>query len=173
MSEKFPQPTRRDEVLANIRKARAEREASFSGLSEQQLEGPVTDVGWTVKDHLSHIAEWRPRALAVFDGKHPGKGFRIDQDQFERLANVHELNALLFQRNRDRTLSDVIEDFRETHRAVESRIEQMTDADLQREPSGKIAARFPRVLDLVKFNLARHDRVHIKDIRALAGQPVS
>ena len=31
MSEKFPQPTRRDEVLANIRKARAELEASFTG----------------------------------------------------------------------------------------------------------------------------------------------
>ncbi len=173
MSEPFPNPERQEEVLANIREARAELEASFAGVSEEKLTGPVTDGGWTIKDHLSHIAEWQRRALAVIDGKHPAEGFQIDQEQFEQFADVHELNEVLFQRNRDRLLSDVIEDFRATHELVESRVEQMTDADLQAELSGKIALRFPRVVDLLNFNIARHDRSHIEDIEALARQPVS
>jgi uncharacterized protein (TIGR03083 family) len=168
MSEDFPTPTRRDEVLANIRKARAELEASIAGLSEQQMTGPVTAGGWTVKDHLAHIAEWQRRALAVIAGQHPADGFGIDRETFERLDDVHALNEILFKRNRDRPLADVIEDFRETHRLVEATVERMTDVDLQRELQGNIAQRFPRVVDLVNFNIARHDRVHINDIRALA-----
>ena len=171
MSEPFPNPERQEEVLANIRDARAELEASFAGVSEDKMTGPVTDGGWTIKDHLSHIAEWQRRALAVIDGNHPADGFQIDRETFEQFADVHELNELLFQRNRDRSLSDVVEDFRETHQLVEQRVEQMSDADLQAELTGKIAMRFPRVVDLLNFNIARHDRSHISDIRELAVQP--
>jgi uncharacterized damage-inducible protein DinB len=173
MAEEFPQPVKRDEVLANIRAARAELEASLAGLSEKQMTGPITEGGWSIKDHLAHIAEWQRRALAVIDGKHPSEGFGIDRETFDRLEDGHSLNEILFRRNRDRELPDVIEDFRGTHHTVEAIIEQMTDDDLQRELSGPIVQRFPRVVDLVNFNITRHDRVHIKDIRALARQPVS
>jgi hypothetical protein len=168
MTGQFPQPTSPDEVLANIRDARAELEAAFAGLPEETLTGPATDGGWTIKDHLSHIAEWQRRALAVFEGKHPCEGFRIDQETFDSFADVHELNAYLYQRNRDRSLSDVIEDFRATHQLVESRVASMSHDDLHQELTGPVAARFPRVVDLVNFNIARHDRSHIGDIRGLA-----
>jgi uncharacterized damage-inducible protein DinB len=168
MAEEFPRPTTRDEVLANIRKARAELEASFAGLSEEQMTGPVTAGGWSIKDHLAHIAEYQRRALAVIAGRHQADGFGIDRERFEQFEDVHAVNEYLFQRNRDRALSDVIEDFRETHRLVEATVIQMTDADMRRELSGKIAERFPRVVDLLNFNIARHDRVHIRDIRTLA-----
>jgi uncharacterized damage-inducible protein DinB len=168
MTEDFPTPSERDEVLANIREARAELEASFAGLSEAQMTEPVTEGGWSIKDHLAHIAEYQRRALAVIADQHQADGFGIDRDTFEQFEDVHAVNEFLFQRNRDRTLSDVIEDFRETHRLVEATVTQMPDADMHRKLSGKIAERFPRVVDLLNFNIARHDRVHIKDIRALA-----
>ncbi len=173
MSEPFSQPERQEEVLANIRAARAELEAAFAGVSEEKLTGPVTDGGWTIKDHLAHIAEWQRRALALLDGKHPADGFQIDQETFEQFADVHEINEHLFQRNRDRSLSDVIEDFRQTHQQVINRVEAMSDKDLQAELVGKIALRFPRVVDLLNYNVARHDRSHIEDIRELAEQPVT
>jgi uncharacterized damage-inducible protein DinB len=173
MSGAFAQPERHEDVLANIREARAELEASFAGLSKEHMTGPVTEGGWTIKDHLSHIAEWQRRALAVLDGKHPCEGFQIDQATFEELEDVHALNEILFRRRRDRPLTEVVEDFRGTHQEVEQRIEKMSDSDLQQELAGHIALRFPRVVDLVNFNIARHDRVHIEDIQALAKQPVS
>ncbi len=171
MTDSFPQPERQEDVLANIRDARAELEASFAGLPEAVLDGPTTEGGWTIKDHLSHIAEWQRRALAVLDGKHMCEGFRIDQETFESFEDVHALNAYLYQRNRDRSLADVIEDFRATHEIVESRVTAMSDEDLQSELTapGPVAARFPRAVDLVNFNIARHDRSHIGDIQQLAG----
>jgi uncharacterized damage-inducible protein DinB len=173
MAEGFPTPTEHDEVLENIRKARAELEASFAGLSEKQMTGPVTEGGWSIKDHLAHIAEYQRRALAVIAGLHQADGFGIDRETFEQFEDVHAVNEFLFQRNRDQELSDVLEDFRETHRIVEATVEQMSDADMQKKLSGKIAERFPRVVDLLNFNIARHDRVHIKDIQALAETPVT
>jgi hypothetical protein len=173
MSEEYPQPGRREDVLANIREARAELEASFAGLSEKQLTGPMTDGGRTIKDHLSHITAWQRRALAVIDGKHPCEGFGIDRETFDTLPDVHAINEILYRRNRNRSLDDVIEDFRSTHQTVERTVEAMSQDDLQRELTGPVAQRFPRVIDLVNFNIARHDRVHIKDIRALAEQPVN
>lgn len=173
MSEAFPQPSRKEEVLANIREARAELEASFAGLSETQMTGPVGDGGWSIKDHLSHLTDWQRRALAILDGKHPCEGFGIDRETFDQLGDVHAINDVLFQRNRDRALSDVIEDFRTTHQTVVSRVEEMKQDDLHGELSGAIVQRFPRVIDLINFNIARHDRSHIKDIRELAEQPVT
>jgi uncharacterized damage-inducible protein DinB len=168
MSESFPEPTAHTDVLANVRTARAELEASFAGLSEQQLTGPVTDGGWSIKDHLAHIAEWQRRGLAILDGKHPADGFGIDRETFDQLQDVHAINELLFRRHRDRPLSEVIEDFRGTYERVESTLQAMDDNDLRRELTGLAASRFPRAVDLINFNFARHDRVHIKDIRALA-----
>jgi hypothetical protein len=170
MAESFPQPASKGEVLANIRDARAELEAAFAGLSESVLDGPVTDGGWSIKDHLSHIAEWQRRALAVLDGKHPCDGFRIDRETFDSFENVHALNAYLHQRNRDRSLSDVIEDFRATHQLVETRVESMSQQDLEQQLTGPVAARFPKAVDLINFNIARHDRSHIRDIQGLAAQ---
>lgn len=169
MSQAYPRPETRDEVLANIREARAELEASFAGLSQETLTGPVTDGGWSIKDHLAHIAEWQRRGLAVIAGGHPADGFEMDRDTYEQLPDVHAINEVLFQRHKDRALSDVVEDFRATHQRVEATIESMTEEDLQRPLTGKIAERFPRVVDIVNFNIARHDRVHIDDIRGPAG----
>lgn len=168
MSQSYPTPETKDEALSNIREARAELEASFAGLSQETLTGPVTDGGWSIKDHLAHIAEWQRRGLAVIAGKHPADGFGIDRETYEQLADVHAINELLFQRHKDRSLGEVIEDFRSTHQRVEKTIESMSEDDLKRPLTGKIAERFPRVVDIVNFNFARHDRVHIGDIRRLA-----
>ncbi|MFW6042014.1 MAG: DinB family protein [Guyparkeria sp.] len=169
MSQSYPRPEAKDDVLSNIREARAELEASFAGLSQETLTGPVTDGGWSIKDHLAHIAEWQRRGLAVIAGKHPADGFDIDRATFEDLRDVHAINELLFQRHKDRPLGEVIEDFRATHQRVEETIQAMSEEDLQRPLTGKIAERFPRVVDIVNFNFARHDRVHIPDIQGLAG----
>jgi hypothetical protein len=170
MNTNFPQPEDKAEVLENIRQARAELETSFARLSHEQMDGPATDGGWTIKDHLSHIAEWQRRALAVMDGREPHEGFQIDKETFDQFEDVHALNEYLFQRNRNRSLEDVLEDFRSTHQQVEARVGEMDNDQLQSELTGTLARRFPRVVDLVNFNIARHDRVHVGDIEDLASR---
>ena len=47
----------RQELLAHYRRSRAELLAAIDGLSDAQLCDPSID-GWSVKDHLAHLAFW-------------------------------------------------------------------------------------------------------------------
>ena len=56
---------------------------------------------------------------------------QVDEATFERL-DEDGLNALLYERNRDRSVSDVLRDLRRTHQQVLATLEQMTYADLMK-----------------------------------------
>jgi uncharacterized damage-inducible protein DinB len=163
-------PVSKDEVLANIRAARAELEITFTGLDERQMTEPRTEGGWSIKDHLAHIAEWQRRGLGVIAGRPPWEGLGIEKEEWDRLGGTDAINDVLYRRHKDTSLEHVLADFRNTQKQVEQTIESMTDADLQRELPEDISPRFRRVVELANFNFARHDRVHIDDIRALATQ---
>jgi uncharacterized damage-inducible protein DinB len=47
----------RDALLAHYRQMRAELLSAIDGLSDEQMTDPSLD-GWSVKDHLMHIALW-------------------------------------------------------------------------------------------------------------------
>jgi uncharacterized damage-inducible protein DinB len=169
MSDSTTEPQTRDDVLASIRTARAELIASFSGLSEAQLTGPRNEGGWSIKDHLAHIAEWQRRGLAVISGKPGWEGLGIDKATFDQLAGTDEINEVLFQRHRDAPLPEVLDDFHRTHEQVERTMESLTDADLHRELQPGLTPRYTHVIGIAnKFH--EHDRVHIPDIEALANR---
>jgi hypothetical protein len=48
---------RRNEIINHYRSVRAELEEAMSGLSESQMTEPTLD-GWSIKDHLAHLALW-------------------------------------------------------------------------------------------------------------------
>ena len=47
----------RDALLRHYRQMRTELLAAIDGLSDEALVEPSLD-GWSVKDHLAHIAHW-------------------------------------------------------------------------------------------------------------------
>jgi uncharacterized damage-inducible protein DinB len=47
----------KDALLQHYRRARAELLAAIEGLSDAQLSEQTLD-GWSVKDHLAHLAQW-------------------------------------------------------------------------------------------------------------------
>jgi hypothetical protein len=50
-------PEDRDALLDHYRRMRADLLAAIDGLSDEQMTEPSID-GWSVKDHLAHIALW-------------------------------------------------------------------------------------------------------------------
>jgi uncharacterized damage-inducible protein DinB len=50
-------PEDRQQLLQRYREMRAEMQAALDGLSDAQMTEPSID-GWSVKDHLAHIALW-------------------------------------------------------------------------------------------------------------------
>lgn len=50
-------PNDRDALLDHYRKTRADLLAAIDGLGDEAMSEPSLD-GWSVKDHLLHLASW-------------------------------------------------------------------------------------------------------------------
>lgn len=74
----------RDRLLASYRKTREELLAAIEGLSDEALSEPSVD-GWSVKDHLLHLALWdeiRAEEVARISAGH-ASAWRMSHDQDE------------------------------------------------------------------------------------------
>ena len=92
------------------------------------------DVGeWSVKDILAHIAAWEKFLIAnQFLGIPPAEALCVEPGVVER-ADENEVNAILFERNRDRTLVDVQTEWYETHRWLMSELAKLDEERLKQE----------------------------------------
>jgi hypothetical protein len=172
MTEYDDIPTGVDEVLEDVHAARAEIEAIIDQLSLEQMTQATDDGGWTIKDHLAHIAEWQRRGLAAFEGRPPWEAFDIEREKYEKL-DIDGINDILYQRSKDRPVEEVITDFRKTQEKVVMTLEQMNEDDLQRAIPESHGSRYRRLGELARSTFPGHDNEHVEDIRLLANQPTS
>jgi hypothetical protein len=119
------------EVLERVDRNWTALHATFAGLSEPQLCEPGPE-GWSVKDHLSHISAWEGALTAVLRGQPQHRAFGIDQTTLERIDSVDQLNALVYQRRRDRALADVLSELQRGHDDVVAELGRLGDSDLDR-----------------------------------------
>ncbi len=87
----------RDELLQHYREMREDLLAAIDGLSDERMTEPSLD-GWSVKDHLAHVALWddvRASEVARISAGHDS-AWRMTDEQ-ERAYNVlgHDLRRTL------------------------------------------------------------------------------
>lgn len=164
-------PTAAEDVLEQVHAARAEIEAIIDHLSREQMTEATDEGGWTIKDHLAHIAEWQRRGLAAIEGRPPWEAFGIERERYEQL-DIDGINAILYERNKDRPVEEVITDFRKTQEKVVLTLEQMNEDDLQRGIPKEYSTKYRTIGELALSTFPGHDGEHVEDIRLLANQPV-
>jgi hypothetical protein len=169
MSDYDEIPTDADDVLENVHSARAEIEAIIDELSQEQMTEATDEGGWSIKDHLAHIAEWQWRGLAIIEGRTSWEALNISEDTY-RNQSIDEINQIIFERHKDETLPEVLTEFRKAQEKVVLTLEQMNEDDLAREIPDSFGEKYRRVIDLVERNFSGHDRDHVEDIRELANQ---
>jgi uncharacterized damage-inducible protein DinB len=125
---------RRDELLNHYRESRKALMAAIEGLSDKELSEPTLD-GWSVKDHLMHLATWdelRASEIERISAGHESL-WRLTEPQVEVYNDlVYELRREAtpaqakweIERSRDRLLS-----------AIESATERGLDATLYGDPA--------------------------------------
>ena len=125
------QPRTVAETLKRIHMTWAELHAVADGLSEQQLNEPGPE-GWSVKDHLAHIMVWDSVPTTILRGRAQHRAFGLDQDAYDRIDSVDQLNAYIYDKHKDRPLAEVSTGLSEVHAELVAAIERLTDADLDR-----------------------------------------
>jgi hypothetical protein len=118
---------------------------------------------WSVKDVLAHIAAWEKFVITnQFLGLPPAEALGMEPEVIAR-HDEDEMNAILFERNRDRPLAEVQSDWFETHRWLMSEIARLTQEQLA-APTRCIGPEARPLAEWIVFNTYDHYEDHRRAI---------
>lgn len=131
------------------------------GLSRAGLDG------WTVTDHLAHIAAWEHSLLALIEGHDREKAMGLSEAA-EGIDNVNEAVRKLHETD---TPDEALAYFRDSHARLVAALGKLSDADLQKpyshyQPKDHDEKR--PVVGWVAGNTHEHYAEHIDWIKAFS-----
>ena len=110
-------PRTKAELMARIQRDWAALEETIANLTEEQMSVPDAG-GWSIKDNLAHLAAWERYMLdAYLHGRPAHEAMGMDEVTYAA-ADEDGVNDIIYQRNRDRPVADVLADWRRSHRVV-------------------------------------------------------
>lgn len=152
-----------------LRSAWAEMESFLAGLTGPDLLAEDAS-GWTIKDHLTHLASWEDSVTILFQGRPRHEGLGVAPEVYAE-ASFDELNALIMQAQRQRTFAEAFAGLRRSHEALMQGIRSLADADLNQMVADHDPQSSPdddrRVIDLIYENSAGHFAEHLEWMRAM------
>ena len=125
--------------------------------------------GWTIKDHIMHLAVWLDGVTALLNHQSRVAAMGIDEALWDQ--GYDAVNAVSQQQHKDRLLDDVLNSFKASHHRLLSRVESLSEAELSLPYShyapgssiqGPVYAR-------VMGNTFEHYDEHLPWILAIAG----
>lgn len=125
---------RKDELLARIDASWRELTDVIEGMDAAALDAAGDD-GWSVKDHLSHVAMWERSVIALLRGQDRGAEIGladVDVANLSEEAKVDAENEAIRVQHHDRPAADVLHLLHSTHADLLGLLRPMTDADLLR-----------------------------------------
>jgi len=119
------------ELLAQIQQGWDELHDYLDTLSEAQLTTPSDAAGWTVKDHVMHLAVWEDGTNALLRGE--SRREQMDVDEATWLSQEYDkINDVIYQQHKQKSLMDVRQTFAAVHERLLDKLNEMTDEDIQR-----------------------------------------
>ncbi len=151
-------PENKDQLIARIRGEWSALLQAIDGLGEAQMTRPDAG-GWSIKDNLAHISEWERFLLRnQFQGQPPHQALQADPAQVEPFDETRT-NALLFARNRERSIPDVLADLHRTHAGLMAALERAADQDLQAQ-TRSVGSEIRPVMVWTVYNTYEHYAEH-------------
>ena len=126
------QPQSAEELLARIAEAWGILNQRIALLTPTQLTTPGPDGGWSVKDHLAHLATWESMLVALLRGAPIYAAFGISRAEYDALDSTDALNAIIAEQYKSHSLDEVMRRFEETHTRLVALIGALPDEDLSK-----------------------------------------
>ncbi|HLZ69600.1 MAG TPA: maleylpyruvate isomerase N-terminal domain-containing protein [Dehalococcoidia bacterium] len=121
-------PESKDALLNRIRAARSALDADLAGVPDARLAATGAD-GWSLKDHLAHIAAWERVLIALLRGAPEHEAFAINQSALATL-DTDGVNAILRERGAALPPDAVRAEFHAAHAAVLAEVQEMPESAL-------------------------------------------
>ncbi len=161
----FPRNTQ--ELLAELERGWQALMSVIDRLTPGQMVTPDSG-GWSPKDNLAHLARWEHyMQLHYLENRPDHEAMGIDA---QTLAGLDEdgINARIFEQNRDRSATEVLNELTGVHREVVAVLGRMPFSDLLKPVSEDDPEKQP-VLQWVLGNTSQHFDEHRSNIEKAAG----
>jgi len=160
------------ELLDRVERSRSALKQTYAHLDDAQMTAPGADGGWSVKDHLAHLAAWEAGIAALLRRQPRWAAMGLD-DAIVRQNDEAGVNAIIDRRNKDRALPDVLADFEQAHRDLRAALDQLAFDDLLKtyshyQPDEPGAGNGRPILAWIAGNTYEHYAEHENWIRAVA-----
>jgi hypothetical protein len=101
-----------EQILERLDKAWKEFEASYAGLTEEQLMIPNVTGAWSVRDIIAHVTWWDEEALkhlpVVLEGGRPER-------YSDKYGGIDDFNAIMTVKRSGLTLAEVLKQHDDVH----------------------------------------------------------
>jgi hypothetical protein len=129
--------------------------------------------GWSVKDHVTHLAVWEDSVAILFRGGHRHDALGMEE-AFYTAASFDEINEVIKVRFEGTTLQEAIRNLEEAHRQLVGHLRTLRDADLNanaREFFPQAPGNDDRSLaSLIWDNTGGHFTEHLEWMRDIVGR---
>lgn len=155
-------PSGKEALLAKIQEGWRELMAAVDAVPDNKKAIAPTG-GWSVKDQLAHVTAWEDVLLRHYIGGAPlpevvgAKGASIE--------DIDHVNLILFERDRDLTIEQVLDRAAVTHKTVIEKI-QVTDWETLQGPHRVGDRELPSLLAAVAANTYEHYEEHTPQVKA-------
>lgn len=122
------------ELVIAIERAWRPYEAYIRALAPEELDGPTDDAGWTVKDHITHVAAWEGGIHALLQGDPRHEGMGITEDDLA-LDDGDEINERIRQAHLAIPAEDVVEEAVLRHEGFIMELEALPEGAVYRKRS--------------------------------------
>ena len=141
--------------------------------SETQMTAAHDGQGWSVRDHLTHMAAWEDSVVAFLQGKPRHEALGLDQTLFEG-GSFDDMNEVIQRLRKHLSLPEAMTQLKSTHTRLMALLEPLSDADLNL-PVRHFLSSSPdtdrrRAMDLIHDNTADHYTEHLAWIEALVAR---
>jgi DNA-binding transcriptional ArsR family regulator len=129
--------------------------------------------GWSVKDHVTHLAVWEDSVAILFRGGRRHEALGIEE-AFYAASSIDEINEVIRARLEGTTLQEAVRNLQGAHRQLMGHLRTLRDADLHakaREFFPQAPGNEDRALaSLIWDNTGRHFSEHLEWMRDLVGR---
>ena len=154
----------RETLLAGIRDGYNMFASLLRGIRPGDQIRPL-DGGWSVAEHVAHLASWEQLAMAVLRGDHPNEAMGITAEEWQQ--DTDGINDALQRKHAGISFDAARSFWQEVHASLMAAIDVSTDAELTR-PLG--AGADDTVRDLIEGNTVGHYEEHAGWIREKLGR---
>lgn len=130
MSEEQWMPENKNELLAAIRR---EWKLLMDVVAKLEAANKLTapdEGGWSAKDNLAHLAEWMNVMLGYHLDRRPPEEVMRVSEEVTRDWDMEVINPVLYERNKDRSTQDVLEELNQVYERVLQKLESTLFEDL-------------------------------------------